>query len=402
VPAPLFAAPRTNLRKLSWDTSSRLLSGDDTQEITLPVPTSMDRSESGDGEKEEEGPMVLKAALTYVGPYPCASLRFPNLATPSQQERNATGISLDFVLDTGANLNTINSQVASELELLKVGSAPAGIGAGGAISGGDTFLLGDCQLEQQIIISPEPPSDDSKKDSSDEKEIIPPTPIFMTDLTASALPVASPAAAGLLGTYFFQCFPGGVEFDWNGDQATGVPPSISFYGEESDVTDIERVEIKLLPVTNLPSIDIIINGVTVPALLDTGSPVTVLNAKAAQLTKVETVMDEQKKKQTNPFNPFAKLTQGFQTAQMASTGDVLLLAGALGERIELYKSSGGGIPIAVSPSCSFGDDCTVYVGDLPGMAALGGSDSSPAVILGMDVLRRRPKMLYRAPNAVYF
>jgi hypothetical protein len=368
----------------------------------------MDGSSKSDGvENEEEGPMVLKAALQYVGPYPCASLRFPNLATASQRERNATGISLDFVLDTGANLNTLNSQVASELELLKVGSAPAGMGAGGAISGGDTFLLGDCQLEQQILPSPPPttnptPEQPSDLNDSDEKKI-PQTPMFMTDLTASALPVASPAAAGLLGTYFFQCFPGGVEFDWNGDQATGVPPSISFYGEDSDVTDMERVEVKLLPVTNLPSIEIIINGVTVPALLDTGSPVTVLNAKAAQLTKVETVMDEQNKKQTNNlFNPFAKLTQGFQTAQMASTGDVLLLAGALGERIELYKSSGKGIPVAVSPSCSFGDDCTVYVGDLPGMAALGGSDSSPAVILGMDVLRRRPKMLYRAPNAVYF
>ena len=38
--------------------------------------------------------------------------------------------------------------------------------------------------------------------------------MFMKGLTASALPVASPAAAGLLGLAFFNCFEGGVEFRW--------------------------------------------------------------------------------------------------------------------------------------------------------------------------------------------
>ena len=74
-------------------------------------------------------------------------LRFPNLSTPSQRERNASGISLDWILDTAANVNTINSLVARELDLVKVGVAPGGVGAGGGIDGGDTFLLGDGELD---------------------------------------------------------------------------------------------------------------------------------------------------------------------------------------------------------------------------------------------------------------
>jgi len=42
----------------------------------------------------------------------------------------------------------------------------------------------------------------------------------------------------------------------------------------------------------------------------------------------------------------------------------------------------------------------LYVGDIPGLAALNGVgvDSPPAVVLGMDVLRRLPKMLLRAQS----
>jgi hypothetical protein len=57
---------------------------------------------------------VVRVPLKYIGPYPCLSLRFPDLATNSQRVRNATGISLDFVLDTAANINTIQQQVAQE------------------------------------------------------------------------------------------------------------------------------------------------------------------------------------------------------------------------------------------------------------------------------------------------
>ena len=47
----------------------------------------------------------------------------------------------------------------------------------------------------------------------------------------------------------------------------------------------------------------------------------------------------------------------------------------------------------------------VYVGNLPGLAALNalGDDSPPAAVLGMDLLRLRPKMLLKAKDgAAYF
>jgi hypothetical protein len=43
-------------------------------------------------------------------------------------------------------------------------------------------------------------------------------------------------------------------------------------------------------------------------------------------------------------------------------------------------------------------ESNIYVGDIPGLAALNGIDvdSPPSAVFGMDVLRKRPKMLMRA------
>ena len=50
----------------------------------------------------------------------------------------------------------------------------------------------------------------------------------------------------------------------------------------------------------------------------------------------------------------------------------------------------------------FGDECRPYVGDLPGLAALGGlgAGAGPAVVLGTDTLRRRPG-LWWTKSCVY-
>merc|ERR1719453_105603 len=63
------------------------------------------------------------APLRWAGPYPALALRFPELATAAQKERGERGVTLDFVVDTAASVNTI--------------SAPAG---------GDIFALGECEL----------------------------------------------------------------------------------------------------------------------------------------------------------------------------------------------------------------------------------------------------------------
>jgi Aspartyl protease len=336
---------------------------------------------------------ILRAPIKYTGPYPCLALRFPELATPSQQKRNVSGISLDFVLDTAANTNTINRQVAKELGLEVVGSALPGLGSQGVISGGDTYLLGNSQLEGLSM-------------GKDE--------FFMTNLTAAALPVANPATAGLLSLAFFYTFPGGVEFTWGAASPNGTiitPPSIAFHGDEDvfDVTEnMVRVPIKPIPVTNLPSVTIQINGVSMPALLDTGSPVTVMNTQAAKVAGVNTVETETEAKKSN--NPVGAAINAFKAAQAAAqasaSGEVLAIMDSNGKRVELRKSldkvhvllegDGDGV--------DFGSG-KIYVGDIPGLAAMDaiGVKAPPAVVLGMDVLRTKPKMFLRArQNEVYF
>ena len=93
-------------------------------------------------------------------------------------------------------------------------------------------------------------------------------------------------------------------------------------------------------------------------------------------------------------------------AQAAARGDILTIAGTAGEPVNLLKSQtkatvsagGGDQPV------EFGDS-HIYVGNLPGLAALNalGDDSLPAAVLGMDVLRLRPKMLLKSQSQeVYF
>ena len=364
--------------------------------------------------QQQGAPNAVRAPLKYLGPYPCLSLRFPDLATSAQRARgaNVTGISLDFVLDTAANTNTIQGAVAQELALEKVGEALPGFGAAGSISGGDTFLLGNCQLDYGVVMEAESSGDDGGgEDDDDEQDFT-----FMQGLTASALPVASPAAAGLLGLYFFQCFQGGVMFEWgsNSAAASTAIPSITFFAEKERMGDaldgLARAPIQPLPVSALPSINMIINGKTIPALLDTGSPITVVNAAAAKMAGVTTRMEDDgggsnEKGKGNPFNPFAKLTKNFEAAQAAAQaaarGGVLLIAGADGKRVELVKSKdlvecgivGDGDGVAVNIGKH-----NIYLGDLPGLAALGGlggDGAPPAAVLGMDILRTRTRMVYR-------
>lgn len=373
-------------------TSARYLFGVAPGPLRSTESDTTDNAVAASTNAEDTTAMSIRAPLRYVGPYPCLSLRFPTLATKSQRERNVTGVSLDFILDTAANTNTINAQVASELGLEAVGEALPGVGAGGAIGGGTTFLFGRCEL-----------------DGVPTEEGLDPT--FMDGLTASALPVASPAAAGLLGVYFFDSFLGGVAFDWGsvlpskGEVTSPTLPSVTFFGDrigmEGVVGGMERIKVKRLEGSNLPSITLNINGVDVPALLDTGSPVTVLNAGAARVAGIDkkalsTTGDNKK----SSFNPFARMSENFKVAQAAAKGDVLMIAGSNGERVDLVKSSQ--LVSARVGSADFGM-CHVYVGDLPGLDALGGlgGGAPPAAVLGMDVLRRRQRMVYRAEEVFF-
>ena len=277
---------------------------------------------------DDAGPMALSAPLRWIGPYPAVALSFPALASPAQKARLLTnpnqaanlGVTLDFVIDTAANTNTISAQVAGPtgaggLELQQVGRVEGGVGAGGAIGGGATYMLGGCELA----------------DLPKAERVM-----FMSDLTATALPVAAPAAttplqpladpnpnptpipkpilsvslnlsypsphprqaaAGLLGVPFLDSFGGGVEFCWGppppaaaADGAVAAAttttaaaaavgaeaeaPSLTFYADARGTGPLRaRLSghpLTRLPESALPRVTLVVNGVAIPALLDTG------------------------------------------------------------------------------------------------------------------------------------
>jgi len=166
--------------------------------------------------------------------------------------------------------------------------------------------------------------------------------------------------------------------------------------------------------------------VEMTALLDTGSPVTVLNERAAKEAGIKTTKesllqpssDSSNKTGGGWKNPFASAMDKFKeaqaTAEAVSKGDILMIGGIDGKPTNLYRStdatpsislvgsSGKDVPIMGNDDGIGGGK--VYVGDIPGLAALNGIgvDSPPAVVLGLDVLRRRPRMVFRPKqNEIY-
>ena len=354
-----------------------------------PLATEQLTQESADA----EGPMALRSRLRWIGPYPALALSFPSLLSPSQKARQltgdlaASGVTLDFVVDTAANTNTISAEVAGPtsqggLELQQVGSIAGGVGAGGALGGGATYMLGGAQL-----------ADVPKAERV----------TFISGLVATALPVAAPAAAGLLGVSFLNSFPGGVEFCWGGEPprpgempstTTPAEASIIFFGDvlgtEASREGLTAVNVTVLPGSNLPTVEMTVNGVAVPALLDTGSPITVLNAAAAAAAGIDAGGAASG---GAPSNPFAQLARGLKAAQAATRGDVLIIQGSDGP-VQLARTA-----TAADMSLGdarFGNECRPYVGELPGLAALDGlgARAGPAAVLGMDVLRTRPRLVY--------
>jgi hypothetical protein len=333
-------------------------------------------------------PMALRSPLRWIGGvYPAVALSFPMLSSPAQKARQlrgeatVIGVTLDFIVDTAANANTISAQVAGPtvqggLELQQVGSLSGVVGAAGAFGGtSPTYSLGVAELADLP-----------------KEERIP----FISGLTASALPIAAPAAAGLLGVSFLNSFPGGVEFVWG---SGGVPPSITFFGDSAG-TAASRAELSAVKVTSLagsclPTVPLRINGVVVNALLDTGSPITVLNKAAATLVSLEEGSGAAET--SNPLASFAAgVKSRVKSAQAVARGDVLTVGGLNGP-VQLTRTQSA-VAMSLGDSASFGNDLRPYVGDLPGLALLDGLGASagPAVVLGTDVLRRRPRMIYTA------
>ena len=331
-------------------------------------------SETVDGSES----LQVTAPLKYVGAYACLALRFPNLATANQRQQGKAGVSLDFVLATATNANTIAQPIVSALELSSVGTAMPTIGGGPGSATTATYLLGDTQLDGQV-------------------------PIFMTDLTASTLPVSNPSTAGTLSMAFLQAFDG-IDFGWGiVNPASGQvtrSPTITFVGGSRMpsrlVAGRTRVPLLRLSTTQSPLVKITVNGVPMTALLDTGSPISILSTEAAQRASV-----------TPKAQPNAML------------GEKLTVAGENGRPLDLIQSAD---PASVQiPGQNAGESVDFgtsdwYVGNVPGLTALKtmmtsslsnsagvNQEDIPTAVLGLNILMRRPSMLLQPKvNQLWF
>ena len=80
------------------------------------------------------------APLSYKGPYPCLTLRFPHLV--GQPE-------FDFIVDTGANLNTVQDYLAQQYNLTRAEGLPVPsttAGMGGSFAPAGLVVMGDAVL----------------------------------------------------------------------------------------------------------------------------------------------------------------------------------------------------------------------------------------------------------------
>lgn len=313
----------------------------------------------------DEAPTLIGivAPLKYNGPYACLQLDFPNLSGWAQ----GGGASMTFVLDTGANVNAISKDLANKLSLPVVmkkedlsllGSA----GAGGSLEPGDIVMLGDCQLGSM----PE-----------DQRNIT-----FMTNLTAAAidLGISKMFSHGLLGTSFFQCFPAGVEFDFHGTD--GDPPTIIFYYGQS-LPEMAKNNSVCFPLEEswcgIPSIMININGKNLRAIIDTGSPITIIRSNAAEEVGVQIALSK---------------TRCIPSFNVRGIDDAI---------VNLSPSLHGAL-ISIG-NISLGNLESLCIGNLPGLSLASELTAldEPQVLIGLDVLRRMYRMILRLPhNEVWF
>ncbi len=307
-------------------------------------------SESVD-EIEPVSVIGVVAPLKSVGPYACLELNFPNV-------KSKPGVKINFVLDTAANVNTISREIANNLDLpvLVKGedlSILGSAGAGGSFQAGDVVLLGDSRLSGM------PESQQNN--------------IFMSNMTLASmdLGIANSVGGGMLGTSFLGCFRGGVEFDWYGTD--GDPPTLQFYYDslpEKAKQNCVCVPINIEDFFGVPTISVIINGNELRAIIDTGSPITVISPTVAAdlgiLKKHDTIK-----------------------VKGIDDGDAMKVSESLDE----VTLSIGDISINLD---------RILIGELPGLAMASNfvpECHQPHLLVGLDALRRTFRVIMRSSQA---
>eukprot|EP00240_Pyramimonas_obovata_P005340 CAMPEP_0118961136 /NCGR_PEP_ID=MMETSP1169-20130426/63989_1 /TAXON_ID=36882 /ORGANISM="Pyramimonas obovata, Strain CCMP722" /LENGTH=409 /DNA_ID=CAMNT_0006909289 /DNA_START=146 /DNA_END=1372 /DNA_ORIENTATION=- len=239
----------------------------------------------GAGETE---PQIGAPALLSSAEYVAITLQLPERATPNQLQQGLKGVELDFVLDTACSTNFLLPPVAA-----------------GAIAGGPEVLLGAVELAGVRVIE---------------------------GLTATSLFLPTAGTAGILGKSFCDCFEAMV-FDW-GERpgALRVYQEYEWGAEEGSAA--QEVALQALP-NNLLAVDVLIEGHTMRALLDTGAPISIANEAAATLLgiKPEAEVVPEEPKSSNPFDRLSKGIKKLTYPPKADNG--FMVAGAGGKPIRL-------------------------------------------------------------------
>ena len=228
-----------------------------------------------------------------------------------------------------------------------VGTAPAGTGATGAIGGGQEMLLGTAKLGGKA----------AKEDVA-----------AITGLSAAVVPVPAPGTAGILGRSFLNCFDA-VAFDWG--------PAAGASGDDGGIRTLDRVgavmdfyqeydwdagaedglvtaDLDELP-CGLLAVNVTLNGVAMPALLDTGAPQTIVNRAAAAAAGIAvgsggpgTDGPTEKKGKGKSSNPFGGLMDAFGKGKEAALADKgVMVMGAGGKPERLDRVDGAGVDLRV-------------------------------------------------------
>ena len=164
----------------------------------------------------------------------------------------------------------------------------------------------------------------------------------------------------------------------------GDPPTMQFYyGDE--IPNAAKKNAFCIPLEDsfwsVPTIKVNINGVDLKAIIDTGSPITILNTEAAEKVGIGNTLSKEEEEDTS----------------------FLIVKGVDDDNINLIRSKEGA-SLSIGGDFSLGD-IHVCVGNLPGIAFASSLSSSaePQVLLGLDALRRTYRMILSTPkNEVWF
>lgn len=285
-----------------------------------------------------------------------------------------------FIVDSARATNVIVPDVARDLDL-DVGQSPDGAtGAPSEIP----RPLGACAVG----------------DDPDDR-------VVLRGLSAAVGPVPAPNVAGVLGRQFMDCFDA-VAFDWRG--GAGDPNAAVTFYQRYDFENAKRPEtgdagfdatdvVTATPVEfarGSLACEVSLRGARVPALIDTGAPRTILNAAAARIAGA--VASERPKGAPPRGESDAHDAHDAHDAPPDSDSgssrvSVRWTLAALPDACAVEVLGEGDDGRSAGARVSVGE---VWVGESPAFrAGLGLGDGEPGVVLGLDALTSRGRVVLR-------